>query len=270
MPNELFLHFGFEGWKPVLSALVLPPLPFLWLMLLGARRFGGGRLWAWLLLLAGAVGIWLSSTLAAGQALHARWLPPAQALTMAGPEALQAAAKPATAIVVLGGGREDYAPEYGGPNLTEQSMARLRYGLWLAHETGLAAGLQWRHGPCAVGRAERGAIAATIAARDFGRPLKWTEGGSRDTRGNAARTVALLHAPASSASCWSRTAGICGARCALSSKPSPARWWHAGDWRADGTGARRQRNAVALAAQHGGHQGSRSRAARSAGWLLGA
>ena len=37
-------------------------------------------------------------------------------------------------------------------------------------------------------------VAARIAANEFGRPLKWIEDGSRDTRENAARSVALLRA----------------------------------------------------------------------------
>ena len=37
-------------------------------------------------------------------------------------------------------------------------------------------------------------IAAQVAARDFGRPLKWLESDSRDTRENAERSVALLRA----------------------------------------------------------------------------
>jgi hypothetical protein len=44
---------------------------------------------------------------------------------------------PRTAIVVLGGGRRLLAPEYGVATLTPRSIERLRYGVWLARETGL-------------------------------------------------------------------------------------------------------------------------------------
>src|SRR6185436_6363343 len=37
-------------------------------------------------------------------------------------------------------------------------------------------------------------IAARIAERDYGRRLRWTENGSRDTRENAASSLALLAA----------------------------------------------------------------------------
>ena len=35
-------------------------------------------------------------------------------------------------------------------------------------------------------------VAGKIAAEEFGRPIKWIEDDSRDTRENAARTMALL------------------------------------------------------------------------------
>jgi uncharacterized SAM-binding protein YcdF (DUF218 family) len=41
-------------------------------------------------------------------------------------------------------------------------------------------------------RASEAEIAARIAAREFNRPVKWTESASHDTRENASFTVALL------------------------------------------------------------------------------
>ena len=71
-------------------------------------------------------------------------------------------------------------------------MERLRYGVWLARQTG--APLAFSGG---VGHAQRKSVseaevAARIAREEYGRPLKWVEAESRDTRENAARTVALL------------------------------------------------------------------------------
>ena len=193
MPNDLLLQFGLEGWKPALAALLLPPVPLLLLMWLGARLARRRSAWAGWLLLAGAGGIWLTSTSAMGEWLQHRLLAPAHALT---PDDLrqvqQAGAAPNTAIVVLGGGRESHAPEYGGPNLGPSAMARLRYGLWLARETALpvafsgGTGFAQRQGP---GEAE---VAAQIALREFGQPLQWIEARARDTRENAERSVALL------------------------------------------------------------------------------
>jgi len=197
--NDLLLQLGIESWKPALAALLLPPLPMLLLMGLGARLARRRSVCAAWLLLAGAAGIWLSSTCAIGAWLQQQLLVPAHALTpqdlrqlSQASAARRAGAAPDTAIVVLGGGRESHAPEYGGPNLGPGAMQRLRYGLWLARETALpvafsgGTGHAQRQGP---GEAE---IAARIALREFGQPLRWTEANSRDTRENAARSVALL------------------------------------------------------------------------------
>ena len=104
----------------------------------------------------------------------------------------EAAGRRPFAIVVLGGGVEQLAPEYGTSNLQPYSMERLRYGVWLARQTG--APLAFSGG---VGHAQRKSVseaevAARIAREEYGRPLKWVEAESRDTRENAARTVALL------------------------------------------------------------------------------
>ena len=188
------LQFGAAGWKPVLTALLLPPMPLLLLMLLGAglvRRRPG---WGWLLLLAGAAGIWLGSTTAVGQWLQVQLLQPPPALSLEQLQQLQARRGPVSAIIVLGGGRESYAPEYGAPNLATYSLERLRYGLWLARETGLPLAFSGGTGHAQRDGPAEAEMAARIAANEFGRPLKWTEAGSRDTRDNAERSVALLRA----------------------------------------------------------------------------
>jgi len=72
------------------------------------------------------------------------------------------------------------------------SLERLRYGLWLARETGapiaFSGGVGWGQ-PDAAAEAK---VAAKIAAEEFNRPIKWQEDDSRDTRENALRTFALL------------------------------------------------------------------------------
>src|SRR5262245_36731921 len=106
---------GVQSWKPVIAALALPPIPWLLLMLVGARMmFWRGR-GAWLVLLLGAAGIWRSSTAAVGYWLARVALTPPPALS---PERMgeikrMTGANTKVAIVVLGGGREAMAPEYG-------------------------------------------------------------------------------------------------------------------------------------------------------------
>jgi len=191
--NELFLTLGIESWKPVITALVLPPVPFLLLMLAGARLMFRRRLLAWCLVLLGAVGSYLAATQAVGILLNNWLLRPPRALTANEIADLKRA--PRTAIVVLGGGRRLLAPEYGISTLSPRSMERLRFGLWLAKETGLPVAFSGGVGHGAPPGTTEGEIAGRVAEREYGRALRWTETDSRDTRENAQRTVALL-APA--------------------------------------------------------------------------
>lgn len=188
--NELLYTLGIEGWKPTLTALLLPPVPLLLLVLVGARLMFRRRLLAWLLVLTGVLGIWLACTPAMGVLLTRALLQPPPALSLDTVRGLKRA--PGTAIVVLGGGRQLLAPEYGLSNLSPYSMARLRYGLWLGRETGLPVAFSGGVGHGGDEGASEAEIAARIAEREFGRPLRWTETDSRDTRENAMRSVALL------------------------------------------------------------------------------
>lgn len=188
--NDLFLWLGIDAMRPVVAALLLPPAPFVLLVLVGARMMFNRRLLAWLLILVSCLGIWSGATMAAAEGLRQWLLPPVRALSPSEVGELKKA--PRTAIVVLGGGTKGLAPEYGVSDLGILSLDRLRYGLWLARETSLpvlfTGGLA--HG--AASGASEAEIAARVAERDFGRTLKWTETESRDTRENALKSVSLL------------------------------------------------------------------------------
>jgi len=192
--NNLFIMLGIEAWKPVVSALVLPPVPLLLLLLVGARVMPLRRGVGWLIVLASVALLWLSACAGAGQVLSKYALRVSPALSAARIAELksQVQAKQSVAIVVLGGGMEPFAPEYGVGSLDANSLERLRYGLWLSRETGVpvafSGGAGWAQ-PQAKPEAQ---VAAEIAAKDFGRPIKWVEDRSHDTRENAARTVVLL------------------------------------------------------------------------------
>ncbi len=190
--NSLFILLGIESWKPVLTALLLPPVPLLVLMLVGARLMLPRRGLGWFVILVSVALMWFSACSGTAQLLSRLVLHPPPALSTERLKALQAQTRPPTAIVVLGGGLEPLAPEYGVSNLHHASLERLRYGIWLSRETGLplafSGGVGWAQ-PDAMPEAR---VAAQIAANEFGRPLKWVEDQSRDTRENAARTLALL------------------------------------------------------------------------------
>jgi len=189
--NSLFTMFGIETWKPVLTALLLPPVPLLVLMLIGARLILPRRGLGWLVILVSVALMWLSACTGSARLLSQFVLHPPPALTLDRIQALKATKTP-TAIVVLGGGLEPYAPEYGVSSLAHTSLERLRYGVWLSRETGLPLGFSGGVGWAQPDSKPEAQIAAQIAAGEFGRPLKWVEDNSRDTRENALRTLALL------------------------------------------------------------------------------
>jgi uncharacterized SAM-binding protein YcdF (DUF218 family) len=184
---------GLEAWKPVLAALLLPPAPLLMLMLLGARLILPRRGLGWLVVVLSVGLLWLSACAGTADLLTRMVLRPPPPLTTDRIQVLKREShRPAPVIVVLGGGIEPFAPEYGVSNLHHASLERLRYGIWLSRETGLplafSGGVGWGQ---RAGRPEA-QVAAQIAAVEFGRPIQWVEDRSRDTHENAVRTVGLL------------------------------------------------------------------------------
>jgi uncharacterized SAM-binding protein YcdF (DUF218 family) len=201
------------AWKPLLSALLLPPVPWLLMVLVGARLILPRRGWGYLILLTGVAGLWLSSC--AGTAI---WLqnvalrPPsavlgetqarlvsegrayAQRVALARRQGLPLP-EPTVGIMVLGGGLAPKPPEYGATDLSHFSAERLRYGAWLSRQTGLplgvTGGVGWGQKAAHDGPAEA-EVAAYVAQQMYGVTLRWTEKDSSDTRGNAAGSVALL------------------------------------------------------------------------------
>ncbi len=192
--NSLFVLLGIESWKPIVTALILPPVPLLLLVLVGTRLVLPRRGWGWLVVATSVTLLWLSACTGSSRlltqfVLHA---PPALTADRIGEIKAEVLARQPIAIVVLGGGMEPFAPEYGVSNLSAASLERLRYGIWLSRQTGapiaFSGGVGWAQ-PDAMPEAQ---IAGRIAAQDFGRPLRWIEDDSRDTRDNAGHSVALL------------------------------------------------------------------------------
>ena len=176
----------------MLTALVLPPVPLLLLLLVGARLMLPRRGLGWAVILTSLVLLWLAACTGSAKLLSQFVLHPPDATSSDRIRELKALPRGPAAIVVLGSGVEPLAPEYRVSNLNHASLERLRYGIWLSRQTGLP--LAFSGG---VGWGQRDAepearIAAKIAAIEFGQPLKWIEESSRDTRENAIRTVALL------------------------------------------------------------------------------
>ncbi len=195
--NSLLTLLGIEAWKPILVALALPPVPFLLMVLVGARLILPRRGLGWLVILLSVAGLWLSACTGTARLLETLVFKAPPALTRDRIGELKAQVKSdgkaaPVAIVVLGGGKENYAPEYGISSLSATSLERLRYGLWLARETGAPVGFSGGTGWSQNEGAPESEIAARIATQEFNRPLRWTEADSRDTRSNASGMVAVL------------------------------------------------------------------------------
>lgn len=188
--NDLLVTLGIESWKPTLESLLMPPVPFVLMVLIGARLMYRRRAIAWTLIAGGALGMYFMCTTALGGALTNMLLQPPRALSAH--EIADLKRQPHTAILVLGGGRKLYAPEYGVSNLKSYSLERLRFGLWLSRETGLPVGFSGGVGHGGEPGASEAEIAGRIAEREFGRPLKWMETQSRDTNENAMHSLPML------------------------------------------------------------------------------
>jgi len=195
--NGLMSLLGIESWKPAVGALLLPPVPLLLLVLVGARLILPRRGLGWFIVILSVALLWLGSCVGTAHFISDLALKPPKPLSLSDIAELKdaARARKPLAIVILGGGAEALAPEYAVANLRAPTLERLRFGMWLNRETGIpmamSGGVGWAARPDSLAEAQ---IGARIAAQEFGRPLKWIEDTSRDTRENAMRTVAMLRA----------------------------------------------------------------------------
>jgi uncharacterized SAM-binding protein YcdF (DUF218 family) len=99
----------------------------------------------------------------------------------------------AQAIVVLGAGSVEAAPEYGGLDVPDQvALVRLQYAAHLQHATGLP--LLASGGNAAPGRGvqAKADMMARVLRDDFNTPVKWVEGQSSDTAENARFSARIL------------------------------------------------------------------------------
>jgi uncharacterized SAM-binding protein YcdF (DUF218 family) len=195
--DSVIANLGLSGWKPIIAALLLPPVPWLLMMVVGARLMVSRRHWrsGWLVMLTVLLLMWLSCCIGVGRFLERAMLqvPPPLIESQIAPLRREPQVRQ-TAVVVLGGGRERVAPEYGESHLAPLSMQRLHYGLWLARKLNAPVMFSGGIGHAQTEGPAEADIAARIAARDYGRPLRWTENQSRDTRGNAVASLGQLKA----------------------------------------------------------------------------
>lgn len=102
----------------------------------------------------------------------------------------EAQLKDIQAIVILGGGKNNKAPEFGNEDTVNRwTLQRLRYGAYMQQQTGkpiLVTG-----GGLFGERPEADAMAETLQ-RDFHAKDIWTEDQSKDTAENAAYSATIL------------------------------------------------------------------------------
>ena len=96
----------------------------------------------------------------------------------------------AEAILVIGGGRNLYAPEYGGETVSPESLARIQYSSILQQNTGLPI-------ICSGGRPEEKGTAQALLMQkvlndDFKAVVPWVEADSTTTYENAIFSYDLL------------------------------------------------------------------------------
>lgn len=168
--------------KSVLSTLLLPPAGPLLLAALGlALMFRKRRATGAVLGFTGLGVLWLLACNGMAVALAQRILPATLPLPPA-----QLAGGGIQAIVVLGGGVVPHAVEYGRAEPSTNTLARLRYGVWLARQGGqpiaFAGGRGWG---ADAGTTPEGEVARRTARQEWGLELRWVDDRSRDTEENA-------------------------------------------------------------------------------------
>lgn len=168
--------------KKIISALILPPTSLVLLAFLGLwlsrEHPKTGRTLATLSL----ATLLILSLPVTGNALQ-------QSLETERPISV-AQLKEVQAIVILGGGKNNAAPEFSDQDTVNRwTLQRLRYGAFLQEQTGkpiLVTG-----GAPFGGRPEADAMAETLE-RDFKAKAIWIEDQSKDTAENAAFSATIL------------------------------------------------------------------------------
>lgn len=168
----------------IIEQLILPPGIFILLCTLGllmaTLRHGPGKS----LIALGLAGLYTCSTPVVANLL-ARTLEHYPAIQLANFQA-----QPNSAIVVLGGGRDRDAPEYGGDTVSSYSLERSRYGAYLARNTKLPLLIT---GGIVFDAIEAEAVLMQrVIEEEMGVPVRWTESLSRTTWENARHSARLL------------------------------------------------------------------------------
>ncbi len=166
-----------------LDALILPPGGPILVILAGLLLWRWRR-WSLLFLASGLAALYLLSTPFVAALLMAP-IEPYAALTDAELETTSA-----EAILVLGGGRYEDAPEFGGDTVNPLLLARLRYAAWLQRRTGLPIIVS--SGTDGKNTLPEAHLARRVLEDELGARVSMVEDQSRTTWENARRSQPLL------------------------------------------------------------------------------
>jgi uncharacterized SAM-binding protein YcdF (DUF218 family) len=173
-------------WRPLLTALALPPVSPLLLAVFGLFVSMRRRALGFFLIFIAVVTLWLVSCNAVAIWLSQNLLLPVQAIP-ADNAAPALKDQRVQAVVVLGGGVQAQAPEWGAAQPTTLTAQRLHYGAWLARQGNLplafAGGVAWanagQQNPTEADAARR------MLEQMQGPALRWVDDSSHDTFGSA-------------------------------------------------------------------------------------
>lgn len=166
------------------AALVLPPGGNIVLGIAGLVLWRRARVPAAILITVSLASLLVLSTPRAADALY-KGLESFEPLTPAA-----AVADEIGAIVVLSGGRNGNAREYGGETVAHRTLVRLHYGARLQRETGLP--LLVSGGSVFGDSTPEADLMRNVLEEDFNVPVRWLENRSRTTAENAQFTAELL------------------------------------------------------------------------------
>lgn len=157
-----------------LSDIVLPPVALILIALTGVLLLRRRRRLGLTLIVVSQLTLLALSLPAVANAL-VRTLEP--------PPLDPAALRHAQAIVVLGGGRNRGAPEFGGETVNRYSLARARYGAVLARASGLP--IYVTGGKPSGGTRPEGSLLRELLEREFGVQVRWIDDEANTTYDNA-------------------------------------------------------------------------------------
>lgn len=190
--NEVVVALGLSDWKAVVSALLLPPMPSLLALMLAWHwrrryKFGSKALYS----LAVAT-LWLSTSQVPGHWLERQWGNSPALLPSRLADLRRSLLDRKAVVLVLGGGVQTLAPEFGESHLPDGAFQRLHYGIWLGRQVNAPLMVSGGVGFAGSPGLPEATVAGQIMVRDYGSSLRWAERASRDTRENARFSLVML------------------------------------------------------------------------------